>query len=320
MKPFKIDKEFENKIPPIGEDEFKQLEDNIVQAGEVYEALTVWKEEAILVDGHNRWKIIQKHPDIKYTVREMSFSGKWAAFEWMYKNQLGRRNLTDEQRTYMIGKMYEARKQSQGGNREMQHDENGRFTASSQNGALRNGKTSIQIAKEIGVGQKTVERAEKFTKGVDALREVSPEAADKVLSGKAKVTKTEIQEVPKMEPEQVKAAADAILSDMAVKPKPDKPKPDKPKGPGYTKADRELHEIIQKSITAQTNYDAPSTYNIDDLIQEIEINGNNYINSLKNTLEHRKDIVKDADAKNRVSQAISKIIQDIVKVRGEFIK
>jgi len=38
----------------------------------------------------------------------------------------------------------------------------------------------VAIAKELGVGQKTVERAEKFAKGVDALKEVSPEAADKV--------------------------------------------------------------------------------------------------------------------------------------------
>ena len=87
----------------------------------------------------------------------------------------------------MISKMYEARKQSQGGNRETQHDENGRFTASSQNGALRNGKTSVAIAKELGVGQKTVERAEKFAKGVDVLKQVSKDAADKVLKGQAKV-------------------------------------------------------------------------------------------------------------------------------------
>lgn len=43
----------------------------------------------------------------------------------MYRNQLGRRNLTDEQRTYMIGKMYEARKRSQGGDRRSEDFSNG---------------------------------------------------------------------------------------------------------------------------------------------------------------------------------------------------
>lgn len=130
--PFRIDPEFENKIPPISEDEFKQLRENILTAGEVYEPLVVW--DGVLVDGHNRWKVIQENPEVKWRTREMDFPDKWAAFEWMYKNQLGRRNLTDEQRTYMIGKMYEARKKSNGGNRGNQYAK----TADSQNANLAN--------------------------------------------------------------------------------------------------------------------------------------------------------------------------------------
>ncbi len=34
------------------------------------------------------------------------------------------------------------------------------------------------MAKELGVGQKTVERAEKFAKGIDKIAEVSPEAVE----------------------------------------------------------------------------------------------------------------------------------------------
>ena len=82
-----------------------------------------------------------------------------------------------EQRTYMIGKMYEARKNSHGNHAE--RGEDGKYL-SRQNGDLGEGKTSVAIAKELGIGQKTVERSEKFAKGVDALKQVSPEAADKV--------------------------------------------------------------------------------------------------------------------------------------------
>ena len=52
-----------------------------------------------------------------------------------------------------------------------------------QNGANQKGKLSIIIAKEQGVGQTTVERAEEFKKGVDAAEEVSPGFKEKVLSG-----------------------------------------------------------------------------------------------------------------------------------------
>lgn len=84
MADFRIDPEFQGKIPPIGEDEYKQLCENILEAGEVYEPLVVWN--GVLIDGHNRWKVIQEFPNIKWRVREMQFPDKWAAFEWMYRN------------------------------------------------------------------------------------------------------------------------------------------------------------------------------------------------------------------------------------------
>ena len=63
--PFRIDPEFSDKIPPFGAEEFEQLEGNIILAGEVFDPLVVWNEANILVDGHNRWKIIQSNPGIE---------------------------------------------------------------------------------------------------------------------------------------------------------------------------------------------------------------------------------------------------------------
>lgn len=110
MVELKIDPEFRDKIPPLTEAEFEQLKENILEDGEVYEPIAVWN--GTIVDGHNRWKVIQENWELlkdKYRTKSMDFADKWAAFEWMYKKQLGRRNLTDEQRTVLTGKMYEAR-------------------------------------------------------------------------------------------------------------------------------------------------------------------------------------------------------------------
>ena len=90
----------------------------------------------------------------------------------MYRKQLGRRNLSDEQKTYLLGKLYEARKQTRGGTGANQYNVQNR-----QNGDSAKGRTVIQIAKEQGVGQKTVERAEHFAKGLDAIREDFKDAA-----------------------------------------------------------------------------------------------------------------------------------------------
>ena len=92
----------------------------------------------------------------------------------MYRKQLGRRNLTEEQKTYMIGKMYEGRKNTASfkGNQYT-------MSGGAQN-APKHKRMSEILAEELGVGKDTVKRSEKFAKGVDAIREVSPDAAEKV--------------------------------------------------------------------------------------------------------------------------------------------
>ena len=112
-KVLRIDPEFQNKIPPLTDKEFEQLEENILEAGEVREPIITWN--GVIVDGHNRYKIVQKHPEIKWKTLEMKFADKWEAIEWMCKNQLGRRNLTEQQMSYLTGKMYEASKHNHGG-------------------------------------------------------------------------------------------------------------------------------------------------------------------------------------------------------------
>ena len=62
MATFTIDPEFKSKIPPLTDAEYEQLKENILEAGEVYEPIVVWN--GTIVDGHNRWKIIQENPEI----------------------------------------------------------------------------------------------------------------------------------------------------------------------------------------------------------------------------------------------------------------
>lgn len=71
----------------------------------------------------DRWRIIQENPQIPFRTKEMDFADKWAAFEWMYKKQLGRSNMSDEQKTYLMGKRNEAEKLAVGTNRYSKKEE-----------------------------------------------------------------------------------------------------------------------------------------------------------------------------------------------------
>ena len=103
-----VDPEFESKIPPLREEELKQLEENILADGVVINPLIVWK--GIIVDGHNRYRILQQHPEIQFTIYEKEVPDRYAVIAWICKNQLGRRNLTSQQFKYLMGQQYKAEK------------------------------------------------------------------------------------------------------------------------------------------------------------------------------------------------------------------
>lgn len=198
MKRLVIDPEFRDKIPPLSDDEFSKLEENILSDGEVREPLVVWHNT--IIDGHHRWKIIQQHPEIPYKLKQMDFPDKWSAIVWMCRNQLGRRNITDEQKTVLIGEAYKAQKMTQGGDRK----------SSGQIGHLINGTTREEIAKQFSVGERTVQRAEQFVDGLNAAEEISPGIKDAVLSGAVKAPKQMIAEIRNAPEEKRIEAVNAI--------------------------------------------------------------------------------------------------------------
>lgn len=105
-----IDPEFEAKCPPLTDDELSQLEENILEEGLVLMPLIVWNDT--IVDGHNRYRIAQAHPGIGFRTHEKNFNNKYEALSWICKNQLGRRNLTPQQKKYLIGQRYDAEKKN----------------------------------------------------------------------------------------------------------------------------------------------------------------------------------------------------------------
>jgi DNA modification methylase len=89
--------ELESLIPPLSNEEFKQLECNILEEG-IREPLITWN--GILIDGHNRYRIAQEH-DMNYETLEKEFENINRVKEWMIHNQFGRRNLSNYQRSVL---------------------------------------------------------------------------------------------------------------------------------------------------------------------------------------------------------------------------
>lgn len=187
LEELKIDPEFEKVIPPISLAEFVRLEDNILADGQINTPIAVWN--GVIVDGHNRYKILQKHPHIPYTIKEMNFENRYEAIAWMCNQQLGRRNLRHEHFKYLIGRRYAAEKQVK-----QLRDEKGMFAPGGHDDHTDDTlKTSERIAQEIGKSERYVRRAEDFADGLDIADEIIPGTKEKVLNGEVKVQHWDVE-------------------------------------------------------------------------------------------------------------------------------
>ena len=102
-----VDKEFESLIPPLSQDEYKQLEENCVKDG-IRDPLVVWPQgdgNSILIDGHNRWRISAEHAGIRFQTVQMNFQSREDAMRWIILNQFGRRNLSAYDRSLLALKL-----------------------------------------------------------------------------------------------------------------------------------------------------------------------------------------------------------------------
>ena len=200
-----INPKFEQIIPPLTADEFTQLEENILKLGRVTDSIKIWN--GFIIDGHHRYKIIQKHPDIPYTTDEMSFDSEYEAIAWMCNAQLGRRNITEANRQYLLGKRYAAEKEIRGGDRKSEDQK-----SMVQIGPLISPhKTRQKLAVETNTNVSYIKNCDRFARGVDAAEEVVPGIRNKILTGEITPAKSEIYDLTKIPKEERKEAVELLL-------------------------------------------------------------------------------------------------------------
>lgn len=187
-----IDKEFKSLIPPLTPEEFNQLEQNCLKDG-ILESIKTWND--VIIDGHNRHEIANKN-GLDFAVTELNFENRTDAIEWIILHQLGRRNLTEEQKAYLRGKRYENEKLRAG-------------TRTDLSQKLEKVETHKKLAEEYNVSKNTILNDADFAKGIDLLPE---ERKTEVLSGKSELKKQEVQQIGKIRQQVEKQVkADAVM-------------------------------------------------------------------------------------------------------------
>ena len=182
--------EIKKALFPLREEELVALESSVLAEG-IRDPLVVWPKEGklILVDGHCRYQLAQKH-NLPFKVVERNFASLEEALAWVDQNQLARRNLTDEQRRYLLGRIYERQKKNQVLN--LKPFQRGKIYPSEKVGSH---ATAKAIAKSAGVSEKTIRSSAKFARALEAVKQISPEAAERILKGEVKDAITALPQV-----------------------------------------------------------------------------------------------------------------------------
>lgn len=88
---FELDSEISSLLPPLSPQQLEGLEQSILREGRALSPLVVWKETNKLLDGHHRWPILQKHPQIQYKIEYVHLASLEEARKWVFAHQDNRR-------------------------------------------------------------------------------------------------------------------------------------------------------------------------------------------------------------------------------------
>ncbi len=179
-----IDSEFKNLIPPMKPEEFQGLKESIVNNGyDILYPIVIWNK--IIIDGHNRYSIC-KDFNIEFSASEKEFNDRFEVINWIINNQLNRRSMTNEQRSYLIGKRYQEEKKEE-------------FRPKLGNNVVtlrpKNSVIEQRIAEKYKVSPVTVRKAEKFANAIDEVANNASINPYKMLGREIKGTRKDIVEL-----------------------------------------------------------------------------------------------------------------------------
>lgn len=195
-----VDEELRLLIPKRTKEERDQLEANILADGEIRDPIIVW--DRIVIDGMGRFEIARKHK-MPFHIKRKEFNNNAECKAWMYRNQLGRRNLTENAIRLMRGDLYNITKDEHGGDRK----------SKCQDGTLiAKEPTAQEIAKSFGTGARTIVRDGHLAESVKQMPE---EVAHAVVNHEVKADRKDIEELAAKPPAEQKKIVKKVKSGKA---------------------------------------------------------------------------------------------------------
>lgn len=222
-----INQELREYIDPLTINEFQALERSILAEG-CRDALVLWGE--VLIDGHNRYAICQKHGIAFNTTQNTRFANLEDVMLWMIDNHLARRSVSDFQRG-----MLALRKKEIVANRNQAKENPTNEAVATDADTPTASATQLRedLAKTAGISSNTVTQIEKIR------RAATPELVEAVRAGTISINAAAT--VASLPPEQQVTAVSGGKKELQL----------------AAKQVREMKSANKSSAAKPTNLDAP---------------------------------------------------------------
>lgn len=188
MRELKIDPELKDLLPPLTNEEYKQLEKNIGDNG-FDRNFPIMEWHGYIADGHNRYLICKKH-HIEPAIGTLAYDTKEEVMEWMLDIQLGRRNLSPIQRI-AVAEKYRPIYEKQSKNNLREGGRKGGLANSSKPSQNSSKASNIDNDNKIDVRAKLAQTAgvstDTYSKGKKILDSDNEELKQEVLSGEKSI-------------------------------------------------------------------------------------------------------------------------------------
>ena len=207
--------EMEELLPSLSAEQFSALESDILENG-CYAPVIV-NEDMVIIDGHNRFRICEKH-GLPFRMLVFSFADLLDAKQWALDTQKGRRNLEK----WELGKIalklkpeIEARAKANmsagGGNQKSEGAKSGLATLPNPISAV---DTRKELADAVGLGERTMGKVMQIDEHAPAAVKEALDSGDLSINQDYNITR-QVQELP--EEQRDEAAAMAVELEKAKK-------------------------------------------------------------------------------------------------------
>jgi hypothetical protein len=197
-----VDTMFMSLLPPTPDEDLQKLEAALMMDG-CQEPIFTWN--GIIVDGHKRYQLCQKH-QIPYETRALNFSNRYQAISWICKDKLANNKITTETRKYLIGKQYEAEKNN--------------YLLEAGIPLLQTHGCNYLVADKVGrlyhLEQNTVYKYGLYASNIDEILSKNERIGKMILSDTLKISHESVCDLSSFSPAQLRIIETSMVSDSKI--------------------------------------------------------------------------------------------------------